>query len=252
MKPQAFTIVIPAKDEAGLVGDCLDSVLAATAATRRPVAVVLVAHHCSDSTENVARQILSRTRGLTEGMVLRLNDGNVATARSAGAMAGLYLLAAYGIPFEETLLLSTDADSRVPPDWIEGYRPYFGSGSAAVAGMVRVNGWESNHAYQKIVHAGLRSDGHDHVYAANLAVRADAYLDVGGWPEQVPGEDSALLAALRTKGWPVASAPEVVVNTSGRTAPRADGGLGSLLSRLARDERQNALIIPRQVLRSRS
>lgn len=122
MKPAAFAIVIPAKDEVERVRGCLDSVVAAAARIRSPVAVVLVAHRCSDRTEEIAREAFSNLRGRIEGMVLRLDEGNVAAARSAGAMAGLYLLSAYGIDFEQTWLLSTDADSRVAPDWITGYQ----------------------------------------------------------------------------------------------------------------------------------
>ncbi len=257
MKPEGFVITVPAHDEADLIGECLDSVITATATLSVPVAVVLSAHRCTDDTEAIARERLSRLRGLAEGLVVRVGSGTVATARSAGTMSGLCLLTAYGVPFERTWLLSTDADSRVPADWIHSYQPHLTSGAAAVAGMVRVPGWDDVPAYQRIIDAGLRSDGHDHVYGANLAVRADAYLDVGGWPEQVPGEDSALLSALRAKNWPVRSAPGVVVTTSGRTTPRAPGGLGALLGRLAAEShagqpRQNARIIPRQALRSQA
>lgn len=263
--PEGITIVIPAHNEAGLIRGCLVAVRAAMAQTRIPVAVVLVAHRCSDATERIAHEELSNLSGLTEGLVLRLESGTVATARAAGAMAGLHLLTAYGVRFENTWLLSTDADSQVPRDWIDRFRRRMLPDVAAITGLVRVEGWEDglptvtpriSEAYHRIVAAGLRSDSHDHVYAANLAVRADAYLEAGGWPDQVPGEDAALLAALRRSGRPVVSAPEIVVSTSGRVVARAPGGLGALLGRLAAAPAQAsseaAQIIPRQALRLRS
>ncbi len=260
--------MVPAHNEAGLVRECLVAIRAAIARTRIPVAVILVAHRCSDATEQIAQEELSTLTGPAEGLVLNLESGTVATARAAGAMAGLHLLTAYGVRFESTWLMSTDADSRVPKDWIDRFRRRMLRDAVAITGMVRVEGWEDGHlavsprisdAYHRIIAAGMHGEGHDHVYAANLAVRADAYLEVGGWPDQVPGEDAALLAALRQSGRTVVSAPEIVVSTSGRTLPRAAGGLGALLGRLAEaypeaptTSAKAAQIIPRQALRLRS
>ncbi|GAB6901660.1 glycosyltransferase family 2 protein [Kineosporia succinea] len=258
MTPEAFAVVVPAQDEAELVGDCLDSVVTAVRGAGVPVAVVLVAHRCSDDTEAVARRQLSRLSGRSEGRVLRLGHGTVATARSAGNMAALHLLAAYGVPFDRTWLLSTDADSRVPADWLRQYGRWAATGAHAVAGHVRVSGWEdgesavSRTAREAYNHL-LRTTG-PHVYAANLGVRADAYLEAGGWPDQVPGEEHALLAALRERGRHSVSAPEIVVGTSGRQAARAAGGLGELLGRLASAQSTPAgtfaRAVPRQALRS--
>ncbi|MCE0539092.1 glycosyltransferase family 2 protein [Kineosporia rhizophila] len=269
MRPGGLVVVVPAKDEEDLVPACLEAVITAVTGIRIPTAIVLVAHRCQDATEAVARRAFSNLPRLVEGLVVPVATGTVATARATGTMAGLGELAAYGIPFEQTWLLSTDADSVVPADWVRRYLPYLGSGAAGVTGMVRVNGWEAgpplvssrtSEAYRRIVTAGLHVNGHDHVYGANLAVRADAYLEVGGWPEQVPGEDAALIAAVRRRGFRVVSAPEVVVTTSGRTQARAPGGLGALLGRIVADHSstphpaggRNARIIPRQALRSRS
>ncbi|GLY33177.1 glycosyltransferase [Kineosporia sp. NBRC 101731] len=249
MKPEAFAVVIPAMNEADLVGDCLDAVIAAVSRNRLPVAIVLVAHHCTDNTETVARERFSKLNGLIEGMVVRLDRGNVATARSIGTMAGLCLLAAYGVSFDRTWLLSTDADSRVPADWIDRYRRHMNRRSAALTGLVQVTGWDDADTQddaREAYHHLLRTTG-PHAYAANLAVRADAYLDVGGWPDQVPGEEHALLEALRRNDWPVVPAPDNVVTTSGRDTPRAPGGLGELLGRL----RAAHAGVPRQALRSR-
>jgi hypothetical protein len=83
------------------------------------------------------------------------------------------------------------------------------------------------------VAAGIDGDSHRHAYAANLAVRADAYLDAGGWPAVVHGEEHALLDALGRRGWGVRRPVDVVVTTSARRHARAAGGVGALLDRLA-------------------
>jgi glycosyltransferase involved in cell wall biosynthesis len=237
--PAALAVVVPAHNEELLVGPCLRSIQLALARSGLPSVIVLVAHRCTDGTERAAREVLAGT----SAVVLADSSPSVATARAAGAALALSLLPT---PPERTWLLSTDSDGTVPPSWVADLRRHIDRGAAAVAGLVQVHGWEgaspaAREAYRAIIAAGIRlthPDGidhhqHDHVYAANLAVRVDAFLDVGGWPDRVPGEDTALIEALRRKGWPVATATDVWVRTSGRRAPRASGGLGSLLDRLA-------------------
>ncbi|WP_181780584.1 glycosyltransferase family 2 protein [Pseudonocardia pini] len=69
----------------------------------------------------------------------------------------------------------------------------------------------------------------EHVYAANLGVRGEAFRQVGGFPAVVHGEEHALLARLRAHGFRVVVAPDVRVRTSSRTRGRATGGLADLL-----------------------
>jgi cellulose synthase/poly-beta-1,6-N-acetylglucosamine synthase-like glycosyltransferase len=233
----AVAVIVPARDEEDLVGACLESVSAALAASGRPGVIVLVAHRCTDRTVARAREVLAGS-GLPGRSVLVDDSPTVATARRAGTALAVADLARLfpAVPAERCWLLSTDADSVVPPTWIDDVARHADQGAAAVAGLVHLHGWEATpaarEAYRAILRAGLRRTGHDHVYGANLAVRLDAYLDVGGWPDVVPGEDSALVAALRRHGRPVVGARDVWVRTSGRQLPRAEGGLGSLLQAL--------------------
>ena len=48
-------VVVPARDEEDLIGDCLASIARASALVAVPVVVVVVADGCSDSTADVAR-----------------------------------------------------------------------------------------------------------------------------------------------------------------------------------------------------
>ena len=235
--PAAYAVVIPAHNEELLVRPCLEAVRRALARTGVPSTIVLVAHRCTDRTASVARELLTEP-----GEIVLLDDSpSVATARAAGAALAVTALMNRSGPIPAPArcwLLSTDADSEVPSTWVADLRRHIDQGVAAVAGLVQVHGWEgaspaARDAYRAVLAAGMRMTHHEHAYAANLAVRLDAYLDVGGWPDQVPGEDAALLAALRTRGWPVVGARDVWVRTSGRRSPRAGGGLGSLLDRLA-------------------
>jgi glycosyltransferase involved in cell wall biosynthesis len=238
----ALAVVVPAHNEEHLLGECLRSILTALAQSALPSMIVLVAHNCTDRTEQIARRILHGRPAL----VLTDDSPTVATARHAGATAALTSLAAGGFGLERSWLLSTDADSVVPPSWIGDLRRHIDRGAAAVAGLVQVHDWHgasagAREAYRAIVAAGIKLGHHEHVYGANLAVRTDAFLDVGGWPDRVPGEDTALVEALRARDWPVTSAADVWVRTSGRRTPRAAGGLGSLLERLMSEQQRVAL-----------
>ena len=82
----------------------------------------------------------------------------------------------------------------------------------------------------------MHGDTHRHVYGANLGVRADAYLAVGGFPPDGPGEDHGLWRRLGAAGYSLAQPTGVRVRTSARLHGRADDGLAGLLRSLHRTE----------------
>jgi hypothetical protein len=136
-------------------------------------------------------------------------------------------------------LFSTDADSRVPADWLAaGLRHAAKAKVGMVVGLVDLLEVETDarlrQAHARLVQAGIRANGsHEHVYAANLAVRIDVFDAVGGFPAVANGEEHALLATVEAAGHPVLRTSAWRVGTSGRTRGRAEGGLGDLLGRLA-------------------
>jgi cellulose synthase/poly-beta-1,6-N-acetylglucosamine synthase-like glycosyltransferase len=70
---------------------------------------------------------------------------------------------------------------------------------------------------------------HSHVHGANLSMRADAYLDAGGWSKLPLAEDHCLWQRLKRRGWRVASTAKSVVVTSARLEGRASGGFADTL-----------------------
>jgi hypothetical protein len=149
------------------------------------------------------------------------------------------------VPASRTWLLSTDADSTVPPSWVVNHLRFAESGSDAVAGTVGLDATgrldpSVLRRYARVVDAGFETagsgcgdaGGHRHAYAANLGVRASAYLDVGGFPPVASGEDHALLHRLRRAGYWIARPTDLRVRTSARLDGRARGGLADLLGRL--------------------
>ncbi len=229
-------VVIPAHDEETLLGACLRSVSRSLRAARaaglvRRHVVVVVAHRCRDRTAMLAAGALA---GQPHRVIIDEVSELVADARRAGAAAALAELAAAG---GHSWLLSTDADTTVPRDWVQRILGHAGRGAQAVVGLADIErsalsepAWV---AYRQIVDAKIYGDSHGHVYGANLAVRADAYLQVGGFPRVVLGEDAALVDALAAADVRISRPTDTPVLTSARLIGRAHGGLADLLHELA-------------------
>ncbi|MEC7521748.1 MAG: glycosyltransferase [Myxococcota bacterium] len=217
-------VVIPARDEAHTVGD---AVRTARRALRRAglgwAPVVVVADGCADDTAAVAAE--------AGALVVETRAGCVGAARAAGARA---LLSTLGADPARTWIASTDADTRVPVRWIERHLDAARAGVHALAGVVRVGSFSEHPEGARARFAAryeLRSDGtHPHVHGANLGVRADAYLAVGGFPALPVAEDHALWRALGEAGFRRQASTRVWVTTSGRRRGRAPRGFATTLS----------------------
>ena len=251
-------VVIPAQNEEATVERCIRSVLAACDASTRcsEAWIVIVADRCTDRTEELAQRALgSRDAARPQeapsmkasgpgdamkprGEVLHCTAGSPGTARRLGAAA---VLQRFRSKDPQRLwdpqwlwLANTDADTHVPLNWISTHLEHADANTGAVAGIVALDS------------VGLRSDVHElfrttyklepggthpHVHAANLGVRADAYLDVGGWSDVDVAEDHCLWGRLMDRGWRLRSPAESVVLTSGRLQGRAKGGFADTLRR---------------------
>lgn len=222
-------VVVPARDEADRIGAAVTSIRRSLSATPSIVGtIVVVADHCSDDTAAVAQRALGAA-----GVVLEASEGCVGRARARGTEAALTVL---GSPLRHTWLLTTDADSTVPVDWVRSHLAIADAGAAAVAGIVRVD--DLNEHPPAVAERFARTyvtnpDGsHPHVHGANLGVRADAYRAVGGWPSIPTGEDHALWQRIRAVGWPTVSSIDAWVTTSGRRVGRAPAGFADHLAEL--------------------
>jgi hypothetical protein len=208
----------------------------------------VVADRCGDATAAAARQVLGPC-----DEVLEIDLGNVGAARRHGTDRLLDLFGVHepggagtsdtgGGPAgrSRTGLLTTDADTVVPPDWVGAHLRLADAGAAAVAGVVRVDTFAGHAVHADAVRRGfadtyaMHLDGTDpHVHGAHLGVRADTYLAAGGWPTLTTAEDHALWVRLRTGGWPTVSSIEAWVTTSGRPVGRAPRGFADHLVDLA-------------------
>ncbi len=239
----AVLVVLPARDEQDAVTATVRGVCRALDEARArglvgACTVEVAAHRCLDETAVRARAALE---GRYDGRVRA--DGTSSTVgqvRDAAARRGLARL---GTPPEDTWLLSTDADTDVGTDWVSRVLEAAARADAvAVVGVTDLDRWRGSEraaaAYARQLasktYAGEHGPLHEHghVYGANLAVRADAYLDVGGFPHVVHGEDQALVDALAARGHRVLRTTAVSVVTSGRLHGRAAHGLADHLARL--------------------
>jgi glycosyltransferase involved in cell wall biosynthesis len=232
----AVGIVVPARNEADRIGTCLDSIKIALDRLPGGVesAISVVVDQSTDCTaEVVERALAGRPRS---GMELSYQPRPVGALRHLGVLKVLRLLGPN--PPEQIWLLNTDADSNVPADWALSHLRYASQGGHAVAGIVRLVDLAHLHPvalrrYQALL-SNQRERSHEHVYGANLGVRGDAYLSVGGFGACPTGEDVDMVSRLGRAGFQVAHVSDVWVSTSARLHGRAKGGLADLLRELQR------------------
>ncbi len=233
-------VAVPARDEQATVRETLAGVAEALADARRHglvgrTHIEVAAHRCQDRTFDLARSAIT---GTPSARVMRdETSSTVGEVRHAAVLRGLDRL---DRPPDSTWVLSTDADTVVGRDWVRRILAEAAlCGAVAVVGLADLDRWQgaahAEPAYESLLaskmHAPVGLRQHDHVYGANLAVRADAYLDCGGFPTVGHGEDQLLVDDLVRRGHRVARTRNVRVRTSGRLAGRADRGLAAHLHR---------------------
>jgi cellulose synthase/poly-beta-1,6-N-acetylglucosamine synthase-like glycosyltransferase len=113
------------------------------------------------------------------------------------------------------IILSTDADCRVPPGWVAGLAGEFAPDVGMVVGFSRIGlasepldgrgGWEAVDFYNLML-AAMGSAGRGHAMAASgqsLGFRRQAFIEVGGYQSvlhRVSGDDVLLLQLIRRSG----------------------------------------------------
>ncbi|WP_433802146.1 glycosyltransferase [Actinomycetospora sp. CA-084318] len=216
-------VVVPVHDEEALLGGCLEALDRAARWVRGSASVrlVVVLDSCRDASRDITREHGVET--------VAVAARNVGVARDAGFRA---LLDGPGaVP---DWIATTDADSRVPPDWLLAQLAAYERGADARVGAVYVDDWDghgrSTREWFRTVYDAA-ADPHPHVHGANLGVRREAYDRCGGFQGLAVGEDVTLVAALDADGRVHRSRRSPVL-TSGRRIARADGGFAARLGEL--------------------
>lgn len=236
---EAVGVVVPAHNEEALVTECLRSVRAALRPVdgRCRVAVSVVLDRCADQTPFRVAEELAGWSGARALRVRHRPAGTgVGYVRDLGVRDLLRRLCP--VPPERIWLLSTDSDTTVPRSWASEQLRHARAGAHGVAGLAELHGdpqlsAEALERYRAILADGMSGDTHQHVYAANLGLRADIYRRSGGFPPDGHGEEHRLWRAMADSGCRLHRPTEPRVRTSARLHGRAEGGLAELLRGIA-------------------
>ena len=282
--PRAAVVCVPARNEAERLPRLLESLAGQDGFSReRRLRVVVLANNCTDGTGEAVRAL--EASGAIDALALRLIEAELAgaqahvgTARRMALEAGADWLAAEGHP--AGVLLTTDADARVPADWVSAnlralltadvvggrlvidddgtHDPALADLNARIerywAGVRRLEDLLDPPPYDPAPRHG------DHT-GASLALPAALYRAVGGLPPLPCGEDNALVGLLRDRGARLRHCPDVRVTVSARHQGRVPGGMatemmrrdrvlaGEVAYRLPEAAHWQALILRRAALR---
>lgn len=229
---EAVAVIVPAHDEAAVVGAAMQSLSRSAQQSAVPVTAVMVLDSCSDDTGAIVRSHIRTDRSI-EWLYVSTRCRRASSSRDAGLTTIAEHLQGR-CPTSRVAVLSTDADSVVPTDWIVDHIGRLDAGADAVAGVVDLASESNELCYERwrAEYTTLfRADGtHPHVHCANLAVRLDVLGAAGGFGDLSRAEDIDLwrrMGALPTTR--LRSDQTSVVRTSARLDGRVVGGFATAL-----------------------
>lgn len=242
-------VALPAHDEADGIARVLESLGAQSGYDRvRRLPVLLFANNCRDGTARVANEFAATPAGAALDLTVVTADlpaslAHVGTARRRAMDLAAEAVGPLGV------LLSTDADARLPPDWVAANLAALEE--AEIVGGRLVIDSAADDPRMTALHARIedywarvrnvedRLDPPPHDPAprhgdhtgASLALRVATYRAVGGLPPLPRGEDNALVARVVEAGGRLRHDPAVSVWVSDRGVGRAEGGMATDMAR---------------------
>jgi cellulose synthase/poly-beta-1,6-N-acetylglucosamine synthase-like glycosyltransferase len=251
-----FVVAIPVKDEEERLPACLRALAQQRDRLGRPippslVRIVVFANNCTDQSASLARRL-----GESSSLDVRVVEASFppAAAHAGNARRGAMDTAEAWLEEggeREGVILTTDADSQVAPNWIAENLAAFAAGAEAVLGRIDLDEegarlpealhrrGELEDTYERLLTELswlLDPLGHDPwphhatISGASLGVTRIAYCRVGRLPRVPVGEDKALIALLSRHDARIRHCPTAHVITSGRTHGRAPGGVADALA----------------------
>jgi glycosyltransferase involved in cell wall biosynthesis len=244
VRPVPAFVAIPAWNEAERIVACLSTL---ANQVRPPAGAVVLANNCTDGTEAIARRLRLPFRLLVVPVTLPHALSNAGMARRLAVQHAAKLAGPDGI------VLSTDADAMLPPDWVALNLDALAAGADIVCGRAVIDTIEARavagdlHAddalectYADLLDAiadAMCPDPadprprHAEASGASLAVTVEALRRAGGVPPLPFGEDRALVAALARIDARIRHDPAIQVIVSGRLEGRASGGMADTMRR---------------------
>ncbi len=245
--PGRAVIAIPARNEADDIGPCL----AALAAQRDAIfdGAVLCLNNCTDGTAAVVRGS-APSLPFPVHILEPVFPPALACAGQARRMAMDHAAILAG---PAGVVLTTDADGRVAPDWLAANLAALRAGADAVAGRADIDPEGAAlipphlHAIdaRECAYAALLDEiralldpdpadpwpRHDEHSGASIAVTVAAYRRAGGMPPEKLAEDRAFFDALRQVDARIRHDSAARVTVSARTIGRAQGGMADTIRR---------------------
>jgi glucosyl-3-phosphoglycerate synthase len=232
-------VVVPARDEAARIADCIEA-LAAQTIGPAAFSVIVVLDDCHDDTGSVAVRAAHRCRLTLE--TIQGPGRGAGPARRMGMDRACERLLAAGRA--DGLVACTDADSRPALDWLERQLAHLESGAGTVAGRIELDPAEAarlpagvvkrraREAAARLERVRRREPGadHHHFAGASIGVRADAYRALGGIRPLTALEDADFAERAIASRVPLVRADDVVVMTSARSEGRVSHGLSADLA----------------------
>ncbi|GAB3841921.1 hypothetical protein GCM10028821_49560 [Hymenobacter jeollabukensis] len=244
-------VIIPAKDEADALPTTLAALAAQLDAEGQPLSgasyeVIVLANNCTDATAAVARAAGQRHPHLRLHVLeisLPRAEAHVGRARRLLMDEAARRLELAGRP--RGIIASTDADTRVAPDWLTALQREFAAGADAVGGRILPDAPTTAgcparrlHLHDAAYRLGLARlehlldpsaadpwPRHHQHFGGSLALTVAAYRQVGGLPVVPYLEDEALCQLLLRHELRLRHSPLVRVHTSARQQGRVAVGL---------------------------
>lgn len=233
-------VAIPASNEEERIGACLEALLKQTFS--EPYSILVDVNNCSDNTADVVRKIAREAK-----VDIHLREARKQVTEACAAVARRRSVnAAMEIAGMDGVVLMSDADSTVEPDWIEVNVRAIRHGADVVCGAVipafsevvllppHVLARGADEFVIEQAHIELESlldeqswdpwPRHRTESAASMACRVRSLLEVGGVPIVEPAEDKALVNLIRRSGGRIRHLLGARISTSCRLEGRARGG----------------------------
>lgn len=228
-----LVVAVPARNEEARIEAALASIALAIDQLRRQeptctATVVVAADACTDATID-----LVRAAGVA---LVETSAGRVGAARAAAIDHALVLRP------DACWIANTDADSRVPHDWLITHVAAARRGTDLLVGSIRPD--EQELGAERFLHWMRRnppSEQHGYVHGANLGIRTAAYRAVGGFPDAEVHEDVLLVDRCRADGFRIRTTDRSPVVTSARLRGRAPAGFSEYLQSLTVPSSPNPL-----------
>ncbi|RYF19313.1 MAG: glycosyltransferase [Oxalobacteraceae bacterium] len=242
-----LVVAIPVCNEAQHLGRCLEALSSQNSV--RLDHILLFLNNCTDASASIANHFpIHKTTRLHV-----IEQDLAASFANAGYARRIAMDFAYDLVGDSGILMTTDADSEVDPNWVAATLKVMAGGVNVVAGWVELDPIDWGQLPLRLheddareclydglcdeINAWLDPDPwdpwprHTQNSGSSIALTAEVYRRCGGVPAVASGEDRALISALYAVDARIRHAPEVRVSVSGRTVGRAVGGMAETIHR---------------------